>query len=456
MTTRPLPIVPIPNDSAASRRLAPSPSPRPLHESLPLASPEEQLELLRAARALGPLQLARADLRQVDFRALVGQGLPADLLEGAQISGATLSGARLAGLSLRNAQLDGALLVAADLAYADLSSASLRGAHLTGACLTRAELSFCDLRGASLLTADLAHVTATGVDLRDTLLHSTRFAHAVLRGADLRWSRLDGASLIRADLRGARFAGASLEMANLTGARLSATTDFGYAFLHRVRWDQVALTREHLGGGVGERFADLAQARDTYAELKRHFEAEGRGDDARWAHRLACRMDTLTHRPDRARTYYAADWSPRPATPCPPRHPMALPRTTTWLRDATRPRDFSTRMRHGGLWALGHLNRATTDYGTSYRRILITLSLAWLAFGLFFQQWGGLRHIGQTVAPRWFDGLHYSAAALTPIDAYPLVTTAPLSHLVAIVEGVIGMVLFGALGYVTACRLRRR
>jgi uncharacterized protein YjbI with pentapeptide repeats len=456
MSIRPSPLVPIPLDAPVRRLLAPPSPPRPLGEALLGAEAPRQLDLLRAARALGALQLPRADLRQIDFRALIAQGLPADVLVGANLSGATLSGARLAGLSLRNAQLDGALLVATDLANSDLSSASLRGAHLTGACLARAELSFCDLRGASLLTADLAHVTATGVDMRDTLLHSARLAHAVLRGADLRWSRLDGANLMRADLRGARFAGASLELANLTAARLSTTTDFGYAFLHRARWDQVALTRAHLGGGVGECFTDLAQARDTYAELKRHFEAEGRADDARWAHRLASRMDTLTHRPDRARTYYSADWSPPHPPSIPPRHPLAFPATTARLRDACRPKDLRATYRHGGLWALGQLNRTTTDYGTSYRRILSTLAVVWLAFGAFFQLVGGLAHLERSSSARWFDGLHYSAAALTPIDAYPLVTTSTVAHLAAIAEGVTGIVLIGALGFVTACRLKRQ
>ncbi len=458
MTSEPLPITPIePERSAPGPRLvAPAVEALQVMTSLLQDDVDRQVALLREARLSGPLQLAGADLRQIDFPALKAAGLPGDILDGADLTRATLSGARLAGIGLRGARLDGALLVAVDLSFADLSSASLRGAHLTGANLSRSDLSFCDLRGASLLTADLSHVTATGVDLRETLLHSVRLSHAMLRGADLRWSRLDGANLVRTDLRGARFAGASLTLANLSGARLSASTDFGYAFLHRARFDRVALRREHLGEGIGEACAHLGQARDTYRALTRHFESEGRVQDARWAHRMACHMATRAHRPDRARRFFATDWQPRRPRTTTVLHPLGAPVGAAAAWAGRRTAGARATIRHGSLWALGNLNRVTTDFGTSYRRVLATLVTVWLAFGLFFQGMGGLQHVERAGLARWYDGLLFSATALTPIDAYPLVAAASAARVGALAEGVTGLVLFAALGYVSACRLRQR
>jgi uncharacterized protein YjbI with pentapeptide repeats len=411
----------------------------PLAARLAAATPAQRGAVVLTAIASGEtIDLPGADLRGVNLRpgrATRGEG-PARptvvpqpvVLDGANLAGATLSGACLAGARLRRANLDGALLVGADLRGADLTGASLRGANLSGALLRRADLSWADLRGASLLTADLSQTTATGADWRETLLQSAVLSRAGLRDADFRWSRLDGANLAGAELDGACFEGAVLALANLTGARLSAATDFSFAFLHHARLDRACLTRAHLGSGIGEDYTDLSLACDTYRQLARHFTALGHPADARWAHRQACQVATATHRPDCAARYHAA-------------HKQAGVARPLFLAD------------HGLLWLVGHLADLVTGYGTSARRIVATLAAAWLLFTLVFSQAGAVIHLGGEPIG-WRQILGYSAAALTPIDAYPLVATSELARVASAAEGIIGMALLGALGYVVVSRTR--
>lgn len=428
-----------------------------LVERLAEAERDERADLLLEVLAADSVpDLAGADLRELDLagaakeRATRLGGSPRLTLDGADLSGAILSGARLAGASFRGARLDDALMVGTDLRGADLAGASLRSAHLSGADLTRADLSFCDFRGASLLTAELANAVATGADLRETLLHSANLTGAMLRGVDLRWARLNGARLVNVDLRGVRFGGARLTLADLSGARVSSSTDFSFAFLHWTRLDRVALTRGHLGGGIGESVSDHSLARDTYLALLRHFAGDRRCADARWAYSQASSMGTATHRPDRARKYYPRDWASTEDRNATDRH----------RRLSARLRDIRSTMRHSARWLAGQASRLTTDHGTSFRRIAGTLTATWLSFAALFQATGGVFDIqlasqARSLPTQWLDALLYSATAITPIDAYPLVASSSLGHAAAMFEGVVGMVLFGALGYVAASRSRR-
>lgn len=418
---------------------------------------ERAAALVAACEDGEPLALAGADLRGIDLSArgilLLRRtaGLAPLSLGGADLRGASLCGANLRGVRLHEARLDGAVLVGADLAGADLACASLRHAQLTGADLSRADLSFADCRGASLLTANLSSAVATAIDLRDALLHAAVLCRAGLRDADLRWSRLEGATMAHADLRGACFAGATMAGSNLAYAIVDGATDFSFAFLTRVRLDGVALQRAHLGGGIGEDLRDLVAARDAYRALRRHFESEGRHGDARWAHVRACVAATASHRPDRARRYWARDWS-RPVDRTSPDAPARA--TSRALR--TRTRDGLTALKHAWLWAAGQVSGLTMAYGTSYVRLLLTLAAVWVLFGVYFQDAGRILELERgALGGGWWAGLRLSAASLTPIDAYPLVATAPGAQWMSMIEGAIGVVLFGALGYVSASRVRR-
>ncbi len=417
------------------------PKPRSLAQRISDAPPSQRATLLvRAVLDGEPIRLAGADLRGLDLGSWQS-GAATLVLDGADFTGATLSGAVLAQASLRGACFDGALLVGADLRGADLSGASLRAAHLTGADLSRADLSHADLRSASLLTAKLSDVTASGVVLREALLQSAVLERALLRMADLRWAHLVGARLAGADLAGACFEGAVLLMANLSGAQLSRSTDLSYAFLYQARLERTDLQRAHLSGGIGEGFTDLALARDTWRGLKEQFRRDGRMADARWAHRQMHQATTATHRLDRARRFHG------PA--CPTWLRLRLPGR---IRRMVEPVCFASI--HGLRWLLGQAAAWTTGYGTSFARVTATLVAVWLGFALLFGIAGGVIDSSPTgQATTWLDVLHYSAASLTPIDAYPLTLTQKPVRFAAVAEGIIGIGLLGALGHMVALRL---
>ena len=61
-------------------------------------------------------------------------------------------------------------------------------------------------------------------------------------------------------------------------------------------------------------------------------------------------------------------------------------------------------------------------------------------------------HVGGA-AVRTVDLLLFSAAQLTPIDAYPLATTTRAGLLASAVESMLGIGLLGALGHMLALRL---
>lgn len=402
---------------------APQPRPAtPLAARLALLPPRERAAALVEAVLDGePICLAGADLRGLDLTPWQ-KGAATLVLDGADFSGATLSGANLSGASLRFASLDGALLVGARLQGADLRGATLRGAHLTGADLSRADISEADLRGASLLNADLTLATASGSIFAEALLQSAVLDGAVLRTADLRWAHLVNARLVGTDLSGARFEGAVLSMAHLDRAQLSPSTDFAFAFLYQAHLGDLPLRRGHLGAGIGEAVSDLALARDSYRALKHHFARRGRSADARWAHVMQQRMATATHRPDRAARYHRRTWAP-------------------WFH-----------LRHGLRWVLGGVAELLTGYGASFSRALATLAAVWLAFAWMFGASGAVIHV-QGAPVGALDFLLFSAAQLTPIDAYPLATTSRAGLMVSALESALGICLLGALGHMLALRL---
>lgn len=394
----------------------------PLALRLATAAPRDRAATLVEAVLDGePIRLAGADLRGLDLSPWQ-KGAATLVLDGADFTGATLSGANLGGASLRRACLDGALLVGARLQGVDLRGASLRGAHLTGTDLSRSDISEADFRGASLLNADLTLATASGAVFCETLLQSAVLDGAVLRTADLRWAHLVNARLIGADLAGARFEGAVLSLARLDRAQLSPSTDFSYAFLYQACLGDLPLRRSHLKGGVGEAVSDLALARDTYRGLKHDFARRGRSADARWAHVMQQRMATATHRPDRASRYHRRSWP------------------------------FWFMLKHGLRWILGGAAELLTGYGISFGRALSTLLSIWLVFAWMFGLSGTVIHVdGAPVRP--VDLLLFSAAQLTPIDAYPLATTTRAGLTASALESMLGICLLGALGHMLALRL---
>lgn len=415
-------------------------------------------------------------------------------LSGANLMGIRLASAQLAGSRLRGVCLQGAVLAGSDLRQADLRGADLRAANLSAANLRRADLRYADLRGACLLTADLTEVTATGADLREAQLPLANLQRALLRQADLRWAKLDGARLCDADLDGTRFEGACLVSADLTGARLTTATSLGYAFLRDARLGRTGLTRHHLAGGIGEQYTDLLAARETYVQLCQLFAAAGRYIDADWARYQAWRMATESHRPRNAVFYYrrsltaalhradggedgrnehqearaqvrcggltASGSGDTRTDPRSQSHPLPSARRRLWARvrlSWCRARRLAALGAflgwHGLLWLLGRSAEWLSGYGTSLRRLVATLIVLWVIFGVLYLGSGAVT--GPDGLPvDWREALHYSAAALTPVEAHPLAARSELVRLAALIEGLLGLALVGALGVVITARLR--
>ena len=136
-------------------------------------------------------------------RVIVGELLPADVIDASAAARMGLAGADLAGANLAGAYLAGAYLAGANLARANLAGAYLAGADLAGADLARADLARADLARANLAGAYLAGAYLAGANLARANL-----ARANLAGAYLAGAYLAGANLARANLAGAYLAGA--------------------------------------------------------------------------------------------------------------------------------------------------------------------------------------------------------------------------------------------------------
>jgi uncharacterized protein YjbI with pentapeptide repeats len=154
--------------------------------------------------------VAQLRMAQDDPPFLVGLGLSALHLEGADLT---------------EAHLERADLTKAHLEDADLSEAHLEGARLTEAHLERADFSWAHLEGTRLSEAHLegAHFLEAhleGARLTEAHLEGARLLEAHLEGVDLRWAHLEGAVLTEDHLEGTSLTGAHLEGADLTEAHL--------------------------------------------------------------------------------------------------------------------------------------------------------------------------------------------------------------------------------------------
>jgi uncharacterized protein YjbI with pentapeptide repeats len=165
------------------------------------------IEMLAAGEAFDGLDLAGADLADLDF---TERSLVATLLKGANLARCSFAGAKLEGAILARADLTEARLADADFSMADLSATKAQRADFTNARVDEADFSGADLEGAVL---DGAHG------------ESTQFERCRLVGA-----RLGGANLTDADFTGANLDGASLDKAMLPQARLYDITAHGASF----------------------------------------------------------------------------------------------------------------------------------------------------------------------------------------------------------------------------------
>ncbi|MEP7122675.1 MAG: DUF2169 domain-containing protein [Byssovorax sp.] len=165
------------------------------------------IEMLAAGEAFDELDLAGADLADLDF---TERSLVATLLKGANLARCSFAGAKLEGAVLARADLTDARLGGADLSLADLTEIKAQRADFTGAKIDEADFSGADLGGAIFVEAHGA---------------SPHFERCNLAGA-----HLDGANLDEADFTRANLDGATLDQASLPQVRLYEVTAHGASF----------------------------------------------------------------------------------------------------------------------------------------------------------------------------------------------------------------------------------
>jgi uncharacterized protein YjbI with pentapeptide repeats len=371
-------------------------------------------------------------------------------LETTNLRGAWLRGADLSGACLRKVDLAGAQMSRALLSEADLTLADLEDADLVGADLRRTQLRGADFRYALLIAAKLQRARMWRTRLQWSYLMTANLQHARAREANLERASLEGArmqdaDLVRATLRGAtlhdtNLEGAHLQGADLRGLNLTGINNLAGAWMFRAQLDKTNLTKEQLGGAIGEeRGRWYGQGKEAYLGLKSNFESIGRYDDASWAYVRERTMEKMTHHPRLARQYY--------------QELEGLAHDANWRV----PGWWWFYLRHTAKWASDWVVEVVCGYGESVVNVLRTLLLLWFGAAVYYRlAWGVIGADGASVNSFW-DYLTYSLGGLTTtgydhlrprldVGCVPVVTA---------VEALFGIFLTGLLGFVAANRIRR-
>jgi len=257
-------------------------------------------------------------------------------LEGINLKNAELGGANLQGAKLNYAKLQKAFLGGANLIDAKLFASNLNGAKLEGAKLHRANLVFAKLKnvvgdkanfrkanltettfnknssfeGAHFEEAWLNKANLKGVRLDNAFLNSAHLEYAILQDADLSGAELPNSKLINANLQNANLQNANLQNANLKGANLQGAKlwnanlqganlrdtqlqgvdlteveDISNVYLSGVWLEKTRIWKEQLGKYIREeQEKDYTSAKRSYLALKQNFESLGDYGAASWAY----------------------------------------------------------------------------------------------------------------------------------------------------------------------------
>jgi uncharacterized protein YjbI with pentapeptide repeats len=321
----------------------------------------------------------------------------------------------------RGIDLHGANLEKANLLDARLEGADLQGAHLEEAIL----MDVC-LEKAFLLDAHLEEACLWGAHLEGACLWNTH-----LERANLRQARLLGG--IHA---GAHLEGADLYMAHLEKADLSLATSLAGAHFYGTWLDQTRITKEQLGGSIGEEVDKrYYEAKEAYLLLKNNFNQIGRYDDASWAYVKERQMEKMTYHPKLARTYYAKiEGLPDGASP----------KSWTW---------WHFYVKYTLKWLWDWIIWWLCGYGESPGKVVRVAIIVLLAFPLLYWLTSLTPPNGQNIL--WRDYFLYSLYSFASMEHPTLQATSWIAQLFTGLESLSGIALLALLMYTLGRRISR-
>jgi uncharacterized protein YjbI with pentapeptide repeats len=438
-----------------------------IYALLAKVSPAEKREIIVTLRGSPPIQQlnlpkredgTRADLSGADLGGLVLSTID----RRADLRGANLEKANLTESGLRLAQLQKAYLVKAILRRADL-----RDAHLEEAWLAEADLINAYLDDAHLEKAKLGFAKLQGANLTGAYLEQAELWQANLRKSNLLRGKLKSADLHGADLRGANFLHANLECANLQntnlqGVDLSQAMSLTHIHISGAQLADTRLRREQLGDQIGEEVkGQYKKASDGYRILKQNFEALGDYSAASWAYVKEKQMEKKASAPWRARRFYGqsqlGDKSAKKDETISRRDILNWYLKASWFY-----------VRYTGKWLSSLFVEVLCNYGESWGRVIVWISIILLIIGPYLLWWtGGLFLTGDAAKEYWnltegfFRNCHlYKQFVLYMLDVF---TTASFSSSQPITDSArflsgciafIGILLTGLLGFVVGNRIR--
>lgn len=240
-----------------------------------------------------------------------------------------------------------------------------------------------------------------------------------------------------ADFHGAHLKGTNLEGAHLEKVDLSQATSLAGAYFYGAWLDQTRMTKEQLGGRIGEE-ADKKyyEAKEAYLLLKNNFNQIGRYDDASWAYIKERQMEKMTYHRKLARTYYAKiEGLPEEASP----------KSWAWWRFYVK---------YTLKWAWDWIIEWLCRYGESPGRVLaVALGVLIIIFPLIYSLTGLAPRSGQNLPTR--DYFLYSLYSFASMEHPNLQATSRIAQLFTGLESLSGIALLALLMYTLGRRISR-
>jgi hypothetical protein len=177
-------------------------------------------------------------------------------------------------------------------------------------------------------------------------------------------------------------------------------------------------------GKLGEELdKDYIAANRGYLILKNYFTESGEYDAANWAYLKERRME---------------------------KHEMFR----NWKLVAANPKNWYTTCRLGVKLVIHQLAESICDYGTNLIKVIRSLFVVWIGFGIIYYAFRGVRR-DTVITQDFFASILYSLGRMTAVDIESLKPSCEGWYWVVSLETLIGIALVGLLGFILGNTLRR-